>query len=239
MMLIIPAGGSPFPDTKSLSVSRSVSSYARIAQSTLNYPTVGISQLCVSLWLKLTVAPTTGARLQIVADSQTVFSRVAISVVVNETYAIEFGLNFSGAWSMLLGSTPNAVSLNTWHHIKVYRDSAIPKAEIIVDGTSVGSTTSTGAVVAPISTGFMDIGTRPDVIGSIHHVTGLIDEVSLFEGAAIPTDAELRSGGKPADLTGLPGLKAWWRFEGDPNDSSGNGHTLTLVNSPTYSTDVP
>ena len=57
--------------------------------------------------------------------------------------------------------------------------------------------------------------------------------------------ASLYNGGLPKDVefSSLDGLITYWRFtEGSGTtavDESGNGNTATLVNTPTWSTDIP
>jgi len=85
-------------------------------------------------------------------------------------------------------------------------------------------------------------------IGSLNYDTdifanGKIDEPAIF-GSELSAEQFLAigGGGEPADLTSYSPI-GWWRFEEGTGtsiaDSSGNGHTATLTNGPTFSTDVP
>ena len=72
---------------------------------------------------------------------------------------------------------------------------------------------------------------------------GLVDEVSTYD--KILTQAEitaLYNSGTPTDLTSLSPI-AWYRFEEGSGttakDSGSGGNDGTLINGPTYSTDVP
>ena len=79
---------------------------------------------------------------------------------------------------------------------------------------------------------------------------GYIDEVAAWN-VALDADAVLKiyNSGTPIDLTINDGnydnssnLQAYWRFEqgtGNAIDSTGNGHTGTLTNSPTFSSTTP
>jgi len=44
------------------------------------------------------------------------------------------------------------------------------------------------------------------------------------------------AGGCSGNLIDTTGLGGYWKFDGDYTDSSGNGHTLTAYNSPTFTT---
>ena len=98
-----------------------------------------------------------------------------------------------------------------------------------------GSYTAMHNTAAPVWIGGLAYG--PDF------ANGKIDEVAIIpsELSAAQVTAIYNSG-EPADLTSYsPTL--WTRFEEGTGtsiaDSSGNGHTATLTNGPTFSTDVP
>ena len=98
-----------------------------------------------------------------------------------------------------------------------------------------GSYTAMHNTAAPVWIGGLAYG--PDF------ANGKIDEVAIIpselSAAQVTT---IYNSGEPADLTSYsPTL--WTRFEEGTGtsiaDSSGNGHTATLTNGPTFSTDVP
>ena len=76
---------------------------------------------------------------------------------------------------------------------------------------------------------------------------GLIDEVAFWDKALSASEAaEVYNGGVPGDLSSMSNLTNWWRM-GDINGQSGvtvtdqgsEGSDGTLINGPTYSSDVP
>jgi hypothetical protein len=72
---------------------------------------------------------------------------------------------------------------------------------------------------------------------------GLMDEVAFIDGQQL-TPSSFEGSNLPIDLSGLTfGTKGFWlRFEDTGSlgtDSSGNGNTWTLVNTPVTSTDAP
>jgi len=238
MMLIIPAGGSPFSDTKSLSLVRASNQEAKITDA--NFGVYNRQKFSISFWSKLT---TVGHQNQLFTHWGNSQNAIASSFL--NTNKIQFALSSDGTAS----SSGNLVTTATYtagvqRRIIFKFDSTLATAtdrmQIWVDGTRVTSFTSQINPVLNMSvfdsSQDIEIGGFQNLAGSAYD--GLIDDLAFFDGYWV-SDAEIQTGGKPADLTGLTGLKAWWRFEDNPNDSSGNGHTLTLVNSPTYSTDVP
>jgi len=70
-----------------------------------------------------------------------------------------------------------------------------------------------------------------------------IDEIAIYPSELSAGQiTAIYNNGVPADLTPYSPI-GWWRFEEGTGtsiaDSSGNGHTATLTNGPTFSTDVP
>lgn len=72
---------------------------------------------------------------------------------------------------------------------------------------------------------------------------GLLDEMSLFDAALTSEQVfQLYNAGVPGDLSqhsASSNLQAWWRFEEDGTDVTGNGRDLTFTGIPSFSTEVP
>ena len=149
------------------------------------------------------------------------------------------------------GSTGLRKSVNTtfsagnWYNITVSVQSGV------TDGTKMyinGSLDSTGTTT-------ITSRTDPLIAGKVsysnsQHLNGVIHDVALFNSALSATDASnIYNSGVPTDL-GSDGLNlspvGWWRMG---ESYGGNGTTIpdhgsggndgTLVNGPTFSTDVP
>jgi len=131
----------------------------------------------------------------------------------------------------------------SWHHVAfTYDGSGLwTGVTLYIDGSAVTPyNNSIGSYVAMHNTtGSLDIG-RWSLAG---YANGKIDEVAIIpsELSAAQVSAIYNSG-VPANLTPYS-PSGWWRFEEGSGtsiaDSSGNGHTATLTNGPTFSTDVP
>jgi len=101
--------------------------------------------------------------------------------------------------------------------------------------TDAGSYTAMHNTNAPVWIGGLAYG--PDF------ANGKIDEVAIIPSELSAAQAlAIYNSGEPADLTSYSPT-VWTRFEEGTGtsiaDSSGNGHTATLTNGPTFSTDVP
>jgi len=228
-----------FADTRSLSLVRASNQEAKITDA--NFGTFNRQKFSISFWAKRS---TIGVQSQLF--TQWGNSQNAIASSFHSTDDLQFALSSDG---ITVGTEGNLVTTATYS-AGIYRriifkfDSTLAtstdRMQIWVGGTRV---TSFSSATYPALNMFVFASSQDVEIGGFQNLAanaydGLIDDLAFFDGYWV-SDAEIQSGGKPADLTGITGLKAWWRFETNALDSSGNGHTLTLVNAPTYSTDVP
>jgi len=140
-------------------------------------------------------------------------------------------------------SGANAIASHVWRHIIWTRrwTGTEWKSSWYVNGAMSGAeaTRPYGSIKA--ATALWVGRTNYPVFGSFFW-GGRLDEIALW-GAYADTDAvaEIYNGGATHDLTAvsLASMLAYWRWEQDGTDSSGNGATATLTGGATYSTDVP
>jgi hypothetical protein len=164
----------------------------------------------------------------------------------------------------IITSSGNAIH-DTWTHIAVTRDSSTSTAVLYINGSQVGTVTDGGDTAnkaKPTNIGCINTS-------GLFPFNGKIDEFGWWDGTALsaPQIANISGGtnGIPGDLNTF-NPDGWWRMgdgddvgngSGNPDgtvvggnpqvynmatDSSGNritGNDGTLVNGPTFSTDVP
>jgi len=182
----------------------------------------------LSLWIKPTRA-----------GNNTILVHLGSSSSYNDGFRLyqqSSGFNFwsgLGGYSNVFGTT-GSVTLNAWQNIIVTRSGS--SMAFYLNGSSVGTGTNSSAY------------TNTDFVINYAQYTmfqGLMDEVSLFTSALSSSDATaIYNSGVAGDLSSLSPA-AWWRM-GDSDSGSGSTITdevasadLTLVNGPTFSTDVP
>jgi hypothetical protein len=128
-----------------------------------------------------------------------------------------------------------------WHHVVYVRDSGTHKLYLDGNDMSLGGT--------PSSTTGASAG-NPFYIGRLNNYSGyfggLIDEVAVYSSALSSSDVTaIYNSGEPTDLSSYSPVH-WWR-NGDNDSGSGTtitdqgsgGNDGTLINGPTFSTDVP
>lgn len=122
---------------------------------------------------------------------------------------------------------------DTWYHVAVTYDASEHSAELFIDNVSQGA----GDVLETSifnSSARTYVGTLSN--GANGYWDGLIDEVRIW--GDIRTDQEIEDNYKTEDPAG-DNLIAYWKFNDSALDETNNDNDLTLVNSPTYSTDIP
>ena len=148
-------------------------------------------------------------------------------------------------WTVDPGDTLGA----GWHHIVLNHNGT--GYEFYVDGVNASSHSLGGTVTinnySKISGTALDYF-RVGINGSLGFPTGgLYDEVSLWDDGLTATQiSDIYNNGTPVDLSSYS-PDGWWRM-GDGTESgsgttvydlSGNSNNGTLVNGPTFSSDVP
>ena len=159
-----------------------------------------------------------------------------------QLYACLFDANASNSIRCTATST---LSTGTWYHVGFSYDGSGSETglNLYLNGSPIAATQAeVGTYIA------MHAQSTEVRIGSLNYDTdqfanGKIDEPAIF-GSELSAEQFLAiyNGGEPASLTSYSPI-GWWRFEEGTGtsiaDSSGNGHTATLTNGPTFSTDVP
>ena len=140
--------------------------------------------------------------------------------------------------------------LNTWvHYVVTYDGSRTGSGlglTLYKDGTKLTNVQRSGNFNSGTgqSTADFEIGARSN--GSARYFDGLIDEVAIFNSELSQSDVTaIYNGGTPNDISALNPL-SWWRM-GDNNGGTGitvtdegsGGNNGTMINGPTFETDVP
>lgn len=127
------------------------------------------------------------------------------------------------------------LSSGQWYHGVVTIESGV-ETKFYVNGILRDTL---GAVTITADDAAIEIGR----LYSGSYINGKIDEAAIFTSVLSAAQVTaIYNSGAPADLTSYSPV-LWTRFEEGTGtsiaDSSGNGHTATLTNGPTFSTDVP
>ena len=226
-------GGTPFANTLSGSFD-GTDDYMDIPDSTA----LETTEFTWSAWFYCTAID----RYNIIVDTAThtsFFNGYEI-FVVDSTNKIRFA---SYHTTDAIDST-TAVTANTWFHVAATHEAGSDK--LYVNGSLEASGSASNFNTTDAAN--LRIGSS-SIFSSLYH-QGLIDEVSFFNSALSASDiTSIYNSGVPNDI-GINGLNlnpvGWWRM-GDNDGGTGTtitdqgsgGNDGTLVNGPTFSTDVP
>jgi len=241
----IAAAASPFPNTYSVDFD-GTNDYIAIDGVATGYASDTTGS--ISAWIKMDDA--TPAAAEYIFSISDASGSTFTSLYVNPEGRLTFAVQKTGTNQVIVRTDPTAFSDNTWYHVAVVQDGVLPV--VYIDGSAPTQST----LVSTDTTAYLGDLTGLDVatIGALRYqnstslyYAGLIEEVSYFSNITL-TGGQLSSiynSGIPASLTSYS-PSGWWRM-GDNNGGTGTtvtdqgsgGNNGTLVNGPTFSTDVP
>ena len=188
------------------------------------------AQMTYSFWLK---SSTTGANKGVFGHGAV--SEGAFHLNWSNKPLVYLGTNFYRFWANISAQDDDA-----WHHWLVYIDHTAPSNCVLhVDGSVVTtSTTATNGSLDAYSTALRIGGD-----GDSEFFAGNIDEFAVFTGDKTANSSTYYNSGTPTDLSGESGLVGYWRMEEGTGtsvaDSSTNSNAGTLVNGPSWDTEIP
>lgn len=184
----------------------------------------------VGMWLNADTWATTNHFLFQSYSANTNLAGIQIYVSSGGTLYFLSGKNtgtVDGTDYKYASATP--ATAGTWHFYTFVWDGS--NLIIYIDGVNSGSIAWVNAP-AYAGTNYIRIGCGNNSGTDANFFDGLMDGVFLINGTAL-TQAQIATL-MYQDLTGVTNLKAYYKFENNANDSSGNSHTLTDIGTPTY-----
>lgn len=142
------------------------------------------------------------------------------------------------------GSAGGSIVTGTWYNVLLIRDSS-NVVKLYVDGSQAGSNSSFTGTAAFSWFGARATGGGSGAGGTFFN--GHLDEIAFWDSDQTSNLAAIYNSGVAPDLWEISPPLHWYRM-GDVNGGSGTtiedigsaaNNTATLINGPTYSTDVP
>jgi hypothetical protein len=119
---------------------------------------------------------------------------------------------------------PAAVAADQWHYFSVTYDAG--HGVLYSDGVVFSDVQTPQTIISPCH---VSLGQEFDMVGASDNMIGLIDEVSVWSIAK--TQSEVIAAMNANPVGNEPNLIAYYPFDGDGVDRSGNGHTAVLLSS--------
>jgi hypothetical protein len=159
------------------------------------------------------------------------------NLVTTTAYQLRLGVSTDGTAEEYLTKTL-AVDpvVSTWYRYAVTWDASASLATFYLNGVSLGTSTGTLTAIHNNAT-LATIGAKYAAGTAASFFDGLIDDIRIWND--IRTTGELYNYMDVEIGGGSAGLAAYHQVDSSTSDSTANANNLTLVNTPSYSTDVP
>ena len=180
------------------------------------------------------------------SDSPNPHIGMSITIPLDGSNIATLYTTISNGSTIVYGTHGAAISDNDWHHLAVTFDGSTGVAKSYVDGNPGDTLQTTNGMPSTVGAGYSaaNIGRRPTE--SYLYTAGLIDDFAIFDTALTSSDiTNIYNNGVPTDLSSYSPM-GWWRMGEDDSgtgttitDRGSGGNNGTLVNGPTFSSDVP
>ena len=193
---------------------------------------VNVDAGTVSLWVKINTTSASGHMFHMRVDANNLIN------IFYHAFSNEGRATYKAGGSAKVASFTDAIENDgKWHNIVATWDTPADELKLYLDGTLKDTVTGLGTWAGSI--GLASVAQSTQDAGFFN---GNITEVAVFT-RVVPIGELWIAKRQPINLTGSTGLVGYWKFdEGSgttAGDSSGKGNAGELVNTPTWSTDVP
>lgn len=170
---------------------------------------------------------TTSPTLDVIQDN---------SLLTNTTYQARIGISQNGTASEYLTKNLPTLATGQWNRISISWTASSSLATFYLNGSSLGTTTGTKTAIHD-NTSLLYVGGNKGASAIQNYLNGYIDDVRIWSTVRSASDIAAANN---IQLTGNEGnLAAYYKLNNSAADSGTHTNTLTLRNSPAYTTTVP
>ncbi len=193
---------------------------------------VNVDAGTISLWVKLNTMGSSGHMYHMRVDANNVIN------IFYHAASNEGRLTYKAGGSAKVAAFTDAIENDgKWHNIVGTWDTSADEIKLYLDGTLKDTVTGLGTWSGTISLASIAQSTQ-----DAGFFNGNVAEVAVFS-RVIPIGELFVANVQPLILTGMAGLIGYWELDDGSGvraaDSSGKGISGSLLNTPTWSTDVP
>ena len=186
----------------------------------------------ISLWTKLNTMGSSGHIYHMRVDANNLIN------IFYHASANEGRLTYKAGGAAKVASFTDAIENDgKWHNIVGTWSTSADEIKLYLDGNLKDTVRGLGSWAGVVSLASIAQSTQ-----DAGFFNGNITEVAVFN-RVVPIGELWIAKREPINLTGSTGLVGYWKFEEGSGttagDSSGKGNTGELVNTPTWSTDIP
>ncbi len=221
-------------NTNSLDFELSSSQYATAADSASTSIT---GDLTLEAWVKLEQLPSVaGTTFTIVAKWHAGGGARSYQWVISDSGDVMYFTPSDDGAGAPAGNSNTPLTVGVWTHVAVSYDASEGSCTFFINGVADGAPTGLDTSIQN-NASELAIGATNHQTAASGFFDGIIDEVRLW--SITKTAANILAAYKQELVGSETSLNAYWKLNNTAVDSTVNGNTLTLVNTPTYSTDVP
>ncbi|MGH7746070.1 MAG: LamG-like jellyroll fold domain-containing protein, partial [Candidatus Dormibacteria bacterium] len=157
------------------------------------------------------------------------------SLVTSVTYQARLGISSDGSTSEYASYNLSNLTTGMWNRLSISWASSTSVSTFYLNGLLLGTFTGTKTAISS-NTSLLYVGAnKTSVIAN--YFDGLLNDMRIWNN--VQTASQIYANNQ-IQLTGNEGgLQDYYTFNSVYTDGSGNSNSLTAVNSPTFSTDVP
>lgn len=158
------------------------------------------------------------------------------TLVTTTTYQVRLGISNDGTAFEYTTKNLPTLTIGQWNRLSITWASASSLSTFYLNASSLGTITGTKTSISNnISLLYIGAKKGASVVGSF--LNGYVNDVRVWNVVQSASNIYIRNN---AQLTGNEGgLAAYYKFNSNASDSGPNSNTVTLVNSPIYTVNVP
>lgn len=158
------------------------------------------------------------------------------TLVTSTTYQARLGISNNGTSFEYLTKNLATLTTGVWNRLSVAWSSSISTAQFYLNAVSIGSSVGTKTSISD-NASLLYVGADKGASAIGDYFDGLLNDMRIWSNAQ--TAGQIFSNLNQQVPVASAGLAAYYKFNSAATDATGNTNDLTLVNSPTYSSDVP
>ncbi len=157
------------------------------------------------------------------------------TLVTTATTQARLGISNDGTAFEYLTQNLTTLTTGNWNRLSVAWTASTSTALFYLNGTLVGTSVGTKTTISS-NVSLLYIGANKTSVVA-NFFDGKVDDIRVWSN--VQTAAQILANNNLQLTGGEGGLQAYYSLNNSANDVTANANNLTLVNTPTYSTDVP
>lgn len=188
--------------------------------------------ITIEAWIKINSLP--ADRANIVAHNTGAYKEYSLEIEKSDAnYNLRLVRSLSDTPTLIVQKASWNPSTGIYYHVATTHNPSTGAANIVVDGTEIATATQTGTVDS--TTAEVTIGTFST--SEILSFDGRISLVRIWD--TVRSVSDLNTNKCNVFGSAQTNMQAEWSLDNVLTDASGNGNTLTNVNSVVFATDTP